>query len=178
MTLLGLFGAPLSFSTLIVTLRPGNCAHAPRRYARDYCAQCCASTKLWYVALIKGLREPWTSRGENVQFAGIFASLRGKRMGKFCRAMVLLKQLAQAYRQVFPEFLKSCPNLSHFVRLSKMSGVKFFRPRLRSWFWLSGPCSCSESEKFSNINSDSCLHSENNQVAQITKIVSFLPHAS
>jgi len=25
--------------------------------------------------------------------------------------MILLKQLAQTYREVFPEFFKSCPNL-------------------------------------------------------------------
>jgi len=32
--------------------------------------------------------------------------------------MVLLKQLAQIYREVFSEFFKSCPNLlPHFVRL-------------------------------------------------------------
>jgi len=31
--------------------------------------------------------------------------------------MVLLKQLAQIYRDVFPKFIKFCPNLPHFVRL-------------------------------------------------------------
>jgi len=41
--------------------------------------------------------------GGDFQFARVFAPL-GKRIGEFCRAMVLLKQLAQTYRQVFPEF--------------------------------------------------------------------------
>jgi len=34
-----------------------------------------------------------------------------KRIGEFCRAMVLLQKLAQKYREVFSEFFKSCPNL-------------------------------------------------------------------
>jgi len=33
------------------------------------------------------------------------------RIGKFCRAMVLFQKLAQKYREIFPEFFKSCPNL-------------------------------------------------------------------
>ena len=35
-----------------------------------------------------------------------------KRIGALCRAMVLFQKLAQKYREVFPEFFKSCPNLS------------------------------------------------------------------
>ena len=34
-----------------------------------------------------------------------------KRMREFCRAMVLFQKLAQKYRYVFPDFLKSCPDL-------------------------------------------------------------------
>jgi len=34
-----------------------------------------------------------------------------KRIGEFCRAMVLFQKHAQKYREVFPEFFKSCPNL-------------------------------------------------------------------
>ena len=33
------------------------------------------------------------------------------RIGEFCRAVVLFQKLAQKYREVFPEFFKSCPNL-------------------------------------------------------------------
>jgi len=40
-----------------------------------------------------------------------------KRLGEYCRAMVLFQKLSQKYREVFPEFFKSCPNLPHFVRL-------------------------------------------------------------
>ena len=32
-------------------------------------------------------------------------------IGEFCKAMVLFQKLAQKYREVFPEFFKSCPNL-------------------------------------------------------------------
>jgi len=32
-------------------------------------------------------------------------------IGEFCRAMVLFQKLAQKYREVFPEFFKSCPNV-------------------------------------------------------------------
>jgi len=34
-----------------------------------------------------------------------------KRIGEFWRAMVLFQKLAHKYRQVFPEFCKSCPDL-------------------------------------------------------------------
>jgi len=52
------------------------------------------------------------------QFARIFAPLWGKRIGKFCRAMILLKQLDQTYQEVFPESFSSCPNLRpHLIRL-------------------------------------------------------------
>jgi len=40
-------------------------------------------------------------KGEKCSIRRNFAPLWGKRIGKFCRAMVLLKQLAQTYRQVF-----------------------------------------------------------------------------
>ena len=33
-----------------------------------------------------------------------------KRIGEFCRAMVLFQKLAQKYREEFPEFFKSCSN--------------------------------------------------------------------
>jgi len=34
-----------------------------------------------------------------------------KRIGEFCRAMVMFHTLAQKHREVFPEFFQSCPNL-------------------------------------------------------------------
>ena len=43
--------------------RPGNCAPCPGRSARDYCAQRRASTKPWYTAPTRGIREPWASGG-------------------------------------------------------------------------------------------------------------------
>jgi len=33
------------------------------------------------------------------------------KIGEFCMATVLFQKLSQKYRQVFPEFLKSCPNI-------------------------------------------------------------------
>jgi len=56
-TLLGLFGATLSFGALIVTRRPENCAPCPPSLRRDYCALRRASTKPWYTALTKGIRQ-------------------------------------------------------------------------------------------------------------------------
>ena len=46
-----------TFRRHAVIRRPGNCAPCPRRYARDYCAQRRASTKPWYTALTKGIRQ-------------------------------------------------------------------------------------------------------------------------
>jgi len=68
-----------------------------------------ASTKPWYTALTAGIREPWASGGKNVQFAQIFAPLWGKQIGKFCREMVLLKQLAQASTSFSWNFLYLAP---------------------------------------------------------------------
>jgi len=34
-----------------------------------------------------------------------------KRIGEFCRAKVLFLKLGHKYREVFPDFFKSCPNL-------------------------------------------------------------------
>ena len=55
--------------------------------------------------------ESWTLGGGEFSIRPNFAPLWGIRVGEFCRAMVLLKKLAQKYREVFPEILKFCPNL-------------------------------------------------------------------
>jgi len=94
-TLLGLFGATLSFGAR------GIVPFAPRRYAHDYCAQRRASTKPWYTALTRGIRGSWASGGKIFSLPEFCATLR-KRIVKFCRTMVLLKELAQTYREVFP----------------------------------------------------------------------------
>jgi len=88
-TLLELFGA------LIVIRLPGNCAPWP------------PTLRSWLLHTgTLGFR-----RGKIFQFARIFAPLWWKRMGEFCRAMVLLTKLAQTYREVFPQFFTSCANL-------------------------------------------------------------------
>ena len=104
-TLLGLFGA------LIVIRRPGNCAPWPLSLRPWLLRSATRLNKSWYTALARGIREPWALGRKNFQFARMFAPLWGKRRGKFCRPIVLLKKLAQIYREVFPEFFKSCPNL-------------------------------------------------------------------
>jgi len=40
-----------------------------------------------------------------------FRHFEEKRMGEFHRTMVLFQKLAQKFREVFPAFFKSCPNL-------------------------------------------------------------------
>jgi len=48
-------------------------------------------------------------RGGNFLIRPNFCATLRKTNG--LQALVLLKKLAQTYRQVFPEFFKSCPNL-------------------------------------------------------------------
>jgi len=101
-TLLGLFGA------FMVIRRPGNCASSPPSLRPWLPHSATRLNKSWHTALIRGIQD----LGEKTfQFARIFAPLWGKRIGEFCRAMVLLEKLAQTYREVFPEFFLSCPNL-------------------------------------------------------------------
>jgi len=47
--------------------------------------------------------------GTHFQFVLNFALLWWKRIGKLCRAMILLKQRTQKYQEVFPEFFKILP---------------------------------------------------------------------
>jgi len=51
------------------------------------------------------------SRGKIFNSPEFLRHFEVKRIGEFCRAMVLFQKLAQEYREVFPEFFKSCPNL-------------------------------------------------------------------
>jgi len=97
-TLLRLFGA------LIVIRRPGNCARCPPSLHPWLLG---AATRL-NKTMVHSSNQRHTGtlgfRGRDFQFARIFAPLWGKRIEKFCRAVVLLKQLAQTYREVFPVF--------------------------------------------------------------------------
>jgi len=50
-------------------------------------------------------------RGEIFNSPEFLRHFEEKRIGEFCRAMVLFQKLAQKYWEVFSEFFKSCPNL-------------------------------------------------------------------
>ena len=59
-----------------------------------------------------------SGEGQNFQFVRIFEPLWRKRIWKFCRAMMLLKQIAQTYREVVPEIFWILPESSpYLVRL-------------------------------------------------------------
>ena len=58
------------------------------------------------VQYMDNAEEYWiTARGvtKKFQFTRTSAPLQGKRIKKFCREMILLKQLAQTYREIYPE---------------------------------------------------------------------------
>jgi len=50
-------------------------------------------------------------RGKIFNSPEFLRHLEEKRMGEFCRTMVLFQKIARKYREVFPEFFQSCPNL-------------------------------------------------------------------
>ena len=102
-TLLGLFGVPQSFgargivplATPLITA----CSDAPQQIMVHSSNQRHTGTL--------GFR-----RGKIFNSPEFLRHFEEKRIGEFCRAMVLFQKLAQKYREVFPEFFKSCPNLS------------------------------------------------------------------
>ena len=53
-------------------------------------------------------------------------------------AMVLLKKLAQTYREVFPDFFKSCPNLPP-TSYAYSSNAEPFSGVARVWAARGGP---------------------------------------
>jgi len=57
-TLLGLFGAPQSFSALIVIRHPGNCAPFPPSLRPWLLRAATRLNKSWYTALTRGMRQP------------------------------------------------------------------------------------------------------------------------
>jgi len=95
-TLLGIFGAPTVIwrphsdwfgARAIVPLLPP--VITPLITARSDAPQ-----QTMILSFNQRLTGTFGLRGGNFQFAWIFAPLWGKRIGKFCRAMILLKQLA------------------------------------------------------------------------------------
>jgi len=50
-------------------------------------------------------------RGKIFNLPEFLRHFEEKRIGEFYRAMVLFQKLVQKYREVFPEFFYSCPNL-------------------------------------------------------------------
>ena len=56
-------------------------------------------------------------RGKIFNSPELLRHFEEKRIGEFCRAMVLFQKLAQKYREEFPEFFKSCskPLLTSYV---------------------------------------------------------------
>ena len=113
LTLLQLFGP------VIVNWRPGNRAPWP------------PSLRRW---LLRGdAPQQIMVHSSNQRHTGTLGFRRGKifntpevlrhfeetRIGEFCRAVVLFQKLAQKYREVFPEFFKSCPNLRTPIALTQ-----------------------------------------------------------
>ena len=67
---------------------------------------------LSYSALARGIREPLASGGGKIFNSPEFLRhFEEKRIGESRRTMVLFQKIARKYRQVFPEFFQSCPNL-------------------------------------------------------------------
>jgi len=58
-------------------------------------------------------------RGKIFNTPEVLRHFEETRIGEFCRAMVLFQKLAQKYREVFPEFFKSCPNLRTPIALTQ-----------------------------------------------------------
>jgi len=107
-TLLWLFGAPQSFSALIVIWRPDNCAPCPPLITArsDAPQQIMVHTSNQRHTGTMGFR-----RGKIFISPEFLRHFEEKRIGEFCRAMVQFQKFAQKYREVSPEFFWSCPNL-------------------------------------------------------------------
>ena len=104
-TLLGLFGAPQSFDAWgIVPLPP---VVTPMITARSDAPQqiMVHSSNQRHTGTL-GLR-----RGKIFNSPEFLRHFEEKRIGEFCRAMVLFQKLAQKYREAFAEFFQSSPNL-------------------------------------------------------------------
>ena len=110
-TLFGLFGDPQSFGALIVIRRLGNCAPCPPSLRPWLLRAATPLNKSWYTALTRGISEPRVLGGAKFSIRPNFCAPEEKRIGEYCRAIVLFQKLAQKYREVFPEVFKSCPNL-------------------------------------------------------------------
>ena len=111
MTLLGLFGAPQSFGALSDSapgeLCPLLLVVTPRITARSDAPQ---------QIMVHSSNQRYTGtlafrRGKIFNSPEFSRHFEEKRIGEFCRAMVMFHTLAQKHREVFPEFFQSCPNL-------------------------------------------------------------------
>ena len=84
---------------------PGELCPCPSSLRPRLLREATRLNKSWYIALTRGIREPWGfKRGKSFNSPEFLRQFEEKRTGEFFRAMVLFQKLAQIYRKDFPEF--------------------------------------------------------------------------
>ena len=118
-TLLGLFGAPQSFSALIVIRRPGNCAPCPLSLRPWLLRAATCLNKSWYTALTRGIREPWAvGRAKFLIRPNVSATLQKKTNSRIWQGDDSVSEtcpkVSGSFSWIFLSLPESPPN---FVRL-------------------------------------------------------------